>query len=84
VQITIDTLKDSKDDIRKAIRLLMSLAAESSYEPSSRNIFDSPSPSLSAEPVQQAAPAALGSFFDAVEQQPPASMKKDKPQVEFY
>ena len=54
MKLTIDTKEDSHEDIRKVIKMLEHLVGENSYsnyssnEPSSRNIFDDPSPSLSS------------------------------------
>ncbi len=60
MKITVDTKEDSRDDIRKVIKMLQHLVGEnaySNYEPSasSRNIFDDPSPSLgsSSYPEQE-------------------------------
>jgi hypothetical protein len=82
VQITIDTLKDSKDDIRKAIRMLMALAAEGSP---SGNFFDNlPSSGQDAPPPP---PVALGGFFDNIEQNPAPAVpeaKKERPRIQLF
>ncbi|MEM3154217.1 MAG: hypothetical protein QW165_01460 [Candidatus Woesearchaeota archaeon] len=83
MRITIDTKTDSKDEIRKAIKLLMGLVGHEVYtnepeKPVQQNIFDSPSPAV----------PNLMSMFDSApstpEQAPPEEKKEDFPQVEFY
>lgn len=90
MKISIDTIADSKDDIRKAIRLLQSLVEHEE----ARNIFDSSSPSLfnNSSPQPEANPvAAFGNLFgdNAPAQQSTiteaSEEKKDKaPRIEFY
>ena len=54
--ITIDTSRDSVEEIRKAVKMLMALLGEhSSSIGGSKSIFDSPSPG--------AAPAGEGNIF---------------------
>jgi len=92
MRITIDTQSDSKDEIRKAIKLLLSLAGEGSVysnEPSgTRNIFDSSSPTVPMT-ESQSAPAQpsgsiFGNLFDADKQEQTMPEKKDNPKIEFY
>jgi len=69
MRITIDTQQDSHAEIRKAIKLLQNLVGEShvyTNEPSPvKNIFDSPSPTVSSEPESAApAPAPTNAFAD--------------------
>ncbi len=89
MKIAIDTSTDSREDIRKAIRLLQSLIEHEG----SRNIFDSPSPSLfsdaPAQPEQGANPAAaFGNMFgdNAPAQQPTTVLpkKEEMPKIELY
>ncbi len=90
MKIAIDTSTDSKDDIRKAIRLLQSLIEHEGI----RNIFDSPSPSLfsSAPAQQESSPAAaFGNLFgdNAPAQQStvtevPVEKKEKEPRIELY
>ncbi|MEM2916295.1 MAG: hypothetical protein QXT19_02990 [Candidatus Woesearchaeota archaeon] len=90
MKISIDTVADSKEDIRKAIRLLQSLVEHEE----ARNIFDSSSPSLfndsSAQPEANPV-AAFGNLFgDKAPAQQSTTMavseeKKDKaPRIELY
>jgi len=81
MRITIDTKSDSKDEIRKAIKLLLGLVGSHevySNEPekpvSQPNIFDSPSPAV----------GNLMSIFDSAPEAPKEEKKDDAPQVEFY
>jgi len=95
MKLTIDTQSDSKDDIRKAIKLLMGLVGSkefhsndyetvNSYEapkPAQSNIFDNPEP-------------AVGNFmnmFDTPSTETPQETailpqeaEDDIPQVEFF
>ncbi|MEM4246964.1 MAG: hypothetical protein QXR48_04230 [Candidatus Woesearchaeota archaeon] len=90
MKISIDTIADSKEDIRKAIRLLQSLVEHEG----AKNIFDSPSPSLFSGSAAQpdANPvAAFGNLFgdNAPAQQSTitevSEEKKDKaPRIELY
>ncbi len=82
MRITIDTKSDSKDEIRKAIKLLLGLVGSRevySNEPekpvSQPNIFDSPAPAV----------GNLMSIFDSAPPEAPKEEKKDDaPQLEFY
>ncbi|MEM4239588.1 MAG: hypothetical protein QXM31_00525 [Candidatus Woesearchaeota archaeon] len=90
MKISIDTAADSKEDIRKAIRLLQSLVEHEG----SRNIFDSPSPSLFSDTQArpEASPAAaFGNLFgdNAPAQQStlaevPVEKKEKEPRIELY
>lgn len=98
MKISIDTASDSKEDIRKAIRLLQSIVEHDNAH--SRDIFASPSTDIfgnapaSSAPAQDANPvAAFGNLFgdNAPAQQPSASTvvdipeeKKDLPKIELY
>ncbi len=94
MKISIDTTTDSKEEIRKAIRLLQALVE---HDPSqgSRNIFDSPGADLfSSNPTPTPAEpnanpvAAFGNLFNddrPVQQSAPEDKKKDDiPQIELY
>ncbi len=89
MRITIDTKTDSRDEIRKAIKMLMGLVGGHDVytnEPATEqkpeaqpNIFDSPSPAV----------GNLMSLFDSAPatpttNAPPEEKKDDIPQVEFY
>ncbi len=92
MKIAIDTVTDSKEDILKAIRLLQSLVGHESQQ--SRNIFDSPSPSLFGDApaqTQESNPvSAFGNLFgdNAPAQQPSATElveeAEEKPRIELY
>ena len=78
MQISIDTSRDSKEDIVKAIKLLESIIGDGHItSPPSRNIFDSPAPDVPQQSV-------FGSFFDGVNKPQPAVAKKDTPKIELY
>jgi len=95
MKISIDTATDSKEDIRKAIRLLQSIVEHEGS--ASRDIFSAPGAGLfgdsqpaAAEPASNPV-TAFGSLFgdNAPAQQSQSTMipeeKKEKqPQVEFY
>jgi len=96
MKISIDTAADSKEDIRKAIRLLQALVDHDASQ-GSRNLFDAPGAGLfdSGQPSneQPSAPSAnpvsaFGSLFgdDAPAQQAGELPKERKefPQIEFY
>ncbi len=87
MRITIDTKTDSRDEIRKAIKMLMGLVgghdvytnepAPEQKPEAQPNIFDNPSPAVSN----------LMSMFDsAPATNAPPEEKKDRdiPEVEFY
>lgn len=87
MQITIDTLKDSHHDIRKAIRLLTALVAESS---GNAGFFDN-TPPEPANPVASPPPAvssAMDSFFGGMDTataaMQPAPDRKDRPKIQLY
>lgn len=84
MQISIDTSRDSKEDIVKAIKLLESIIGEHHITMTSRNIFENPSSDVS-QPQAQA--SVFGSFFDNVAKSdaPVAPIKKQSiPRVELY
>ena len=100
MKISIDTAADSKEDIRKAIRLLQSLV-EHDAAAGSRNLFDAPGADLfGSAPAQSAQPAAaepsanpLAAFGNLFGDNAPAQQavsselpkdKKDLPQIELY
>jgi len=95
MKISIDTSADSKEDIRKAIRLLQSIVEHDASQ-GSRNLFDSPSadlfgsapaPAASAEPAANPL-AAFGNMFGDNAPAPAASVElpkeKKATQIEFY
>jgi len=84
MQITIDTNKDSHDDIKKAIKLLASMVGQenvlSNEQP--RNIFDAPS---SPEPSSNG--SVFGSLFDSITDKTETIEKKPESKqeiIEFY
>ena len=97
MKISIDTAQDSKEEIRKAIKLLQALVEHDASE-GSRNLFDSPSADLfgnaasesSSESSSEQSPTnAFSNLFDessSSEQSTPEpeEKKKDSPQVELY
>lgn len=87
MKLTIDTTNDSKEEIRKAIRLLMSLVGDSpsySNESSPSNIFDSPSSSVGGSEPQSG--GLFGAMFDNPVDPPKDDEDKpdEKPSVEVY
>ena len=93
MKISIDTAQDSKEEIRKAIRLLQALADNDASQ-GSRNLFDSPSAELFSnnEPTQsepsETPTNAFGSMFGDDAPEPTASVevpeKKNKDRIELY
>jgi len=89
MRITIDTQKDSHEEIRKAIKMLSALVGvqQEIGESSSRNIFDDPAPSPignlfdDPQPQQQSSPSSnvFGNLFDA-----PTSTSSEKKDDEDY
>ena len=88
--ITIDTSRDSVEEIRKAVKMLMALLGEHSSLGSSRSIFDSPSSGSGSD----AAPSGnvFGNIFgddsgsgagSSGESSAPAS-NEETPEVELY
>ncbi len=92
MKIAIDTATDSKEEIQKAIRLLQSLVEHEGS--GSRNIFDSPSPSLFGDSPAQSEPSAnpvsaFGSMFGDDAPAPQSAIvelpkKEEKPRIELY
>ena len=88
MKIEIDTVRDSHEDIQKAITLLQALLERVSHTqpPSSRNIFETPSSPSSPfgtlfdtspkDPVQ----SPLTALFD----KPITNEKQEKQKVEYY
>ena len=82
MKLTIDTKTDSKDEIRKAIRLLMGLVGgkevftnEIPEKQSQPNIFDSPEPSV----------GNMMSMFDTPESTETTEEPKEKaPEVQLF
>ena len=92
MKISIDTASDSKEDIKKAIKLLQSIIE---HETQSRDIFSSPNTDIfgstpAAAPAEPSAnPAsAFGSMFGDDAPQPESSSvetpKKKVPRIEPY
>lgn len=80
MKILIDTNRDSKEEIVRAIRLLESIVGEVSRSVQQKNIFESPS-------VQPSQGSAFGSFFDNMNpsaQQSPVVKKDNLQRVELY
>ena len=86
MQISIDTSRDSKEDIIKAIHLLHSIIGENHQtSTASRNIFDNPSPELPIQQIQPAAQSAFSSFFDNMNKPQIVQAKKESvSRVELY
>lgn len=63
MQISIDTSKDSHDDIRRAIALLQSLVGGSEPRSNAGDIFENPMPGEGSSQPAAAAPS-LFSMFD--------------------
>lgn len=92
MQISIDTGKDSHEDIRKAIALLQSIVSGSEPRSNAGNIFDNPLPGESrAAPVASA--PSLFSMFDgpsmmtaaqAAAPVEPAEQVPEKHDIELY
>ena len=61
MQLSIDTSKDSHEDIRRAIQLLQSVVSGGAAV-SSRNIFDNPMPGESAPAPIESSPSLFGMF----------------------
>jgi hypothetical protein len=97
MKISIDTAQDSREDIRKAIRLLQALVEHDASQ-GSRNIFDDPVPDLfgntsasgSSSPASSNQTSAFADLFsdNAPTQQPSApavpERKERIPEIEFY
>ena len=64
MQITIDTHRDSAEDIRKAISVLSEILGTKSLSPRSSNIFDNPGPGLTE--TKPADPNAFANMFSEV------------------
>jgi len=86
MRITIDTKTDSKDEIRKAIKMLMGLVgAHDIYTNEQPQEKPLPAPSMFDSP--NTAMGNLMNMFDNAPSTPAESKKEDDadiPQVEFY
>ena len=87
MRLTIDTKTDSKDEIRKAIKLLMGIVGaghdvytnEAEKPAAQPNIFDNPSPSV----------GNFMNMFDSIPSEPQKTEitekpEKEVPDLEFY
>lgn len=95
MKISIDTAQDSKEEIRKAIRLLQALVEHEASQ-GSRNIFDSPSDSLFGDTPSAPSPesSSTNAFSDLFSDNAPAPQtttteeteekKEESSQVELY
>lgn len=88
MRLTIDTQKDSHEEIRKAIRMLSALVGESTSEGSSRNIFEDSSSVLgssqannSSSQSDQSSGGIFG-FFDNADKQVVEEKKEEKEEFE--
>jgi hypothetical protein len=80
MQISIDTSKDSHDEIRKAIALLQSIVSGGHSMTNSQNIFENPVPGESAAtPAQSSGPASLFGMFDGPIQAASSSLPVQAP-----
>jgi len=87
MKISIDTSSDSKDEIKKAIKLLLSIIEQDSAQ---RDIFAESTPEVysapsTAEPSPSAT-SAFGSMFgdDAPKTEPEVPKTNKDPEVELY
>ena len=98
MRIEIDTNRDGKQEIRKVIRLLLSLVGEGnvsgnepeqrnifSKQPEERNIFANPQPA----PPPPSPEAPIGALFDSLDsatqtREQPSPPSKDDPDIEVY
>ena len=84
MQISIDTSRDSKEDILKAIQLLHSIIGEGHVSTPSRSVFDIPQAASAPQG------SVFGNFFDsmdktqAVVSPAPLAKKDSSPKVELY
>ena len=80
MQISIDTSRDSKEDILKAIHLLHSIIGE--HPTTVQSLFDTP------QPASTPTGSPFGSFFDSMDKTPvvssPIVKKESQPRVELY
>ena len=77
MQLTIDTKHDSKQEIRKAIKMLMSLVGSSEVYTNDETLMEK-KPNVFEEP--QADMSGMMSIFD----NPPKEEKKEAPEMQFY
>jgi len=89
MKISIDTSADSKEEIRKAIKLLLSIVEQDSAQ---RDIFAASSPEVYSAPTtaapepSQSSVSAFGSMFGDDAPKPEVEVPKEKkdPKVELY
>ncbi len=86
MKISIDTSADSKEEIRKAIKLLLSIVEQDSAQ---RDIFAASSPEVYSAPTaepSQSSVSAFGSMFGDDAPKPEVDIPKTKkdPKVELY
>ncbi len=86
MKISIDTTADSKEDIRKAIKLLMSLVEGHVYsnELDMRDMFSNPSAATPTQDMPSSQPANILSMFDNPQTVSKTDERKDSPDIEFY
>ena len=86
MKISIDTTADSKEDIRKAIKLLMSLVEGHVYsnEIDVRDMFSNPSATTQTSDMPASQPTNILSIFDNPQAIAKTEEKKDIPDIEFY
>lgn len=79
MQISIDTSRDSKEDILKAINLLHSIIGE--HPTTTKNLFDAPQPTVESQG------SVFGALFDSMDKtvaQPTVAKPSPQPRVELY
>ena len=93
MRITIDTKTDSKDEIRKAIKLLMGLTGHHEVysnepeekPPSQPNIFDNPEPAVpNMMSMFDSSPETPSTPTTETTEEKKEDSSDDVPQVEFY
>ncbi len=84
MKIEIDTTKDGKDEIQKAVKLLLSLLGDSPVLTNSPNIFESASASLTPISGTQTPTANAFSLFDTPVTQAVVPKPVKKTTVEYY
>jgi len=95
MQITIDTKKDSHDDIKKVIQMLshliggsihINVPTETTPEPDTSNLmgmFSDPQPSPS-EPQEEATPPDFSGFMNLVNKSEGKEEDPDEPKLQFF
>ena len=84
MKIEIDTTKDSKEEIHKAVKLLLALLGDSPVLTNSQNIFESSSASLTPLSGTQTPTANAFSLFDTPLAQAVQPKPVKKTTVEYY